>query len=1390
MCALLLLVAFATPAFANAPTWLSPVSLSTTGQDAQTPVAAMDGTGDSEVVWTRSDGTNPIFQGSFRPAGPGDTFTEQDASADSSAASAPDIAEDQFGDAEGVWLQASSVMWSWRTNDVDGFGAGAPITGDSCTGNESDPRVAVDSGGDVIAVWVCDSSGTKVVEAAYAAGGTAGTFNVPPNPAPVALSDGAHDATNPQIAEDPNGDATVVWQESNGTNQEIQYAYRPSGNSSTFTSAQTLASESGDESDPQITMDGNGNASAAWLFNDATNEIVQEADASQSQVSAGDVFTTQIGLTADGHDASAPAIADDSNGDTAVIWARFGDVQANVRPSGGSFAGTATTLGAIDAATQPQIAITSNDDAIAVWQEANVIEAETAASDGTWSGSATPISGANAGEPSLAVDGRGDAVAAWLQSDGGNEIATAAGYDPGTGPSNNNLHMPAQADTGSALTFYVQPFDVWPALTTTWNFGDGTGNQSGGNVVHTFANAGNYTVTLTTQASDGNTTTNTQAITVAAAPTSPAGALSQLASPNDCVTSNAVGCGTLIPYGLSDSYQPIVSPDGKDVYAVGLEGGIVEFSRNSSSGALTEIGCVTGDATDCSSSGSIQKAEGISNPVALAISTDGFSVYVVDQGDNSITTFARNASSGLLTEQNSSCYTSSGASGCTSDPGIQKPYGVIVSPDGKNVYVSSATSEDVAEFTRNTSSGAITPIAGNNCISDAANPNGCQVATGNGLLNVVGIDVSPDGDNVYATAGGVGANGDVSEFTRNAGTGALAPIPGNACIGASGAPAGCLTSATAINGSEDMTINPSGTFAYVNSFGDDAIVELSRDASTGALTQVGCVGTSSSPAGLCATSNAKGIDGPLGVALSPDGFNLYASGAGDNAEAAFSVDPTTGVLTQLGSPNDCITSNSSGCGVNDATGLAGAPRRLAVSPDGNNVYVANQGSGGLAELARTAAPGPAISNDGEASYDSGDTASAVSATTTLPAVNCVGNRSGTFAGQAIGAKLYGSETVGGKSVNPAESAAVREYCDGTTPVYEPSFVVNDVTNGTVTFQPAGITVNPGDQLSFADTATPSGATLQITDHTTGHSASVTGPGFTASDGPDVFVTSIDGDGHGAPMLSGSVSAATSFPQLAGPVPSTPVVFQNVDFNGKPLTQFPGLYGLDWVSSSNQSLASVSSISGGNQFTVNFAVVPRLAVALSAEVVRVSGTVLVKLPGSNKFVPLSTVQYIPIGSTIDTTHGTVQVTVQLPNGTTQTGIYFGGEFILRQKRSGETIAVLTGGSFKGCPKPKAKKHSSGKKKTKKKKKTKHGELARIASFSKKHPVRHLWTNAHGDFSTQGKYGAAAVRGTEWLTQDQCDGTYFKVTRDVITVTAFKLHNKKVTVRVGHHYLAPS
>jgi hypothetical protein len=181
---------------------------------------------------------------------------------------------------------------------------------------------------------------------------------------------------------------------------------------------------------------------------------------------------------------------------------------------------------------------------------------------------------------------------------------------------------------------------------------------------------------------------------------------------------------------------------------------------------------------------------------------------------------------------------------------------------------------------------------------------------------------------------------------------------------------------------------------------------------------------------------------------------------------------------------------------------------------------------------------------------------------------------------------------------------------------------------------------------------------------------------------------------------------------------------------------------------------------------------------STDVAPVTGTVLVEAPGSSSFVSLSEAENIPMGSTINATNGTVQITVALPNGTTETGEFYDGEFVVTQAADGRVTSTLAGGSFTGCPVPaKARKH-------------KKGGLAIAAAKANKKPttvVRQLWGNAHGDFTTKGRYGSAAVSGTIWLTQDRCDGSYFKVTKDTIVVTAFAQPKKKHKLKQGQHYL---
>jgi len=184
-------------------------------------------------------------------------------------------------------------------------------------------------------------------------------------------------------------------------------------------------------------------------------------------------------------------------------------------------------------------------------------------------------------------------------------------------------------------------------------------------------------------------------------------------------------------------------------------------------------------------------------------------------------------------------------------------------------------------------------------------------------------------------------------------------------------------------------------------------------------------------------------------------------------------------------------------------------------------------------------------------------------------------------------------------------------------------------------------------------------------------------------------------------------------------------------------------------------------------------VPPPVLGQSTDLAPVTGTVLIKLPGSNTFVPVTGPISVPNGTTIDATQGTVTLTQQLPDGSYQSGQFYDGEFVVDQTKGGQLYATLTGGSFAGCTNIKG------------------GRGASTASAKKKSKtvVRQLWGNAHGNYTTKGKYGSASVSGTVWVTQDRCDGTFIKAIKDTVIVVAYTHPHHKHKLKQGQSILLP-
>lgn len=158
-----------------------------------------------------------------------------------------------------------------------------------------------------------------------------------------------------------------------------------------------------------------------------------------------------------------------------------------------------------------------------------------------------------------------------------------------------------------------------------------------------------------------------------------------------------------------------------------------------------------------------------------------------------------------------------------------------------------------------------------------------------------------------------------------------------------------------------------------------------------------------------------------------------------------------------------------------------------------------------------------------------------------------------------------------------------------------------------------------------------------------------------------------------------------------------------------------------------------------------------------------------------FVPLRSARQVPIGSLLDARKGRVRITsARDSRGTPQAGDFTAGVFQVLQSRrrrsKGLTELRLKGSSFRSCRRARRSDRS---------------EVA--AARRSRRTIRRLRSNSRGRFRTRGRYSAATVRGTRWLTADRCDGTLTTVSRGRVAVRDFR-RKKTIVVRAGKRYLA--
>lgn len=306
---------------------------------------------------------------------------------------------------------------------------------------------------------------------------------------------------------------------------------------------------------------------------------------------------------------------------------------------------------------------------------------------------------------------------------------------------------------------------------------------------------------------------------------------------------------------------------------------------------------------------------GLASPTALALSPDGAFAYVTSEALNSVLVFRRRASDGHLSPVARYDVNETGFA----DASLATPLDIIVSPDGRHVYVAAEEDGAVVVMARNASNGMLTFVEN-------------QDATGGAGVNLEGVRrlrLSADGNHLYAAGATAGA---IVTFARDSGSGALTLL--EAEVNGADDPDDAGGAVEAMIRPAGIALSADGTQVYVASrFGDAVqVFERNDDPASADFGRLSFV-----TAYRNGTLGIVGLDGAFNIGVSADNTHVYVAAEAENAIVLFDRNPD-GTLQQRS-----VWRHETP----DRPGLIGV-QGLAISPDGLEVF-----AGGFADNSLT-----------------------------------------------------------------------------------------------------------------------------------------------------------------------------------------------------------------------------------------------------------------------------------------------------------------------------------------------------------------------------------------------------------------------------------------------------
>jgi hypothetical protein len=341
--------------------WEGPVMISAKGpMNTLEPDVAVDVNGNAIAVWfSYTDSMYYQVWTNRYSAGAGWGKAQSIDPAPTGGAMYPSVVCDRAGNAFAIWIDSGAIVSS---RYVFGKGWGGVEAVETHHVNAQPPEIGVDAKGNAIAVWEDQTSSTyNIWSNRYVVGSGWGSE--------VLLeTDDSGSAWKPKVALDDAGDAIAVWFQMEGpffTPPHI-WANRYVANVGWGT-AKLLDTGSACEAwNPRISLDGAGNAIAAWYEYDSST-YKSTIWTARYFISSDWSLPEEInGRAGD----STPDLATNHAGQTMMVWLSYGDVYASRCTMETEWEQpeliSSIPLGGIQ---DTKVAINSDGDAIAVWYQ-------------------------------------------------------------------------------------------------------------------------------------------------------------------------------------------------------------------------------------------------------------------------------------------------------------------------------------------------------------------------------------------------------------------------------------------------------------------------------------------------------------------------------------------------------------------------------------------------------------------------------------------------------------------------------------------------------------------------------------------------------------------------------------------------------------------------------------------------------------------------------------------------------------------------------------------------------------------------------------------------------------------------------------------------------------